>query len=310
MLSAAPVAAESFRLGLPLDCTLGEDCFIEDYVDHDPAPGAQKDFACAFNSRDGHKGTDIALLGFDRIAEGVAVRAAAPGRVLRARDGMADDPEMTGVTEQNACGNAVLVDHGGGWQTLYCHMREGSVADVITPGMDVEAGTQLGLVGLSGQTNHPHLHLAVMKDGEIVDPFAPDTGAACGTEQETLWAEPPTYYRTGLMTAGFSTSIPSLDAVRSGAARVTRAERDAALVVYAHVAYGETGDLLTVSGRGPDGEVFRKEIVLEQPQVSLVQAFGRKAPPGGWSAGDYVGEVLLTRDGIVIAHRFAEVTVP
>ncbi|SDI10031.1 M23 family metallopeptidase [Salipiger marinus] len=308
MLSAAPVAAESFVLHWPLDCTLGQDCFIEDYVDDDPAPGQQRDFACGLNSRDAHKGTDLALISFDLMERGVAVRAAAPGTVLRLRDSMADDRLMTGVTDQNACGNAVLIDHGDGWQTLSCHMKRGSVA--VTPGQTVATGDLLGEVGLSGQTNHPHLHLTVLHNGTEVDPFAPDAALPCGPQEVTLWADPPPYTATGLVTAGFSAKVPDLAEVTSGTARRDSLGATEPLVVYGHVGHGEPGDVLVLSARGPDGaEVFRERMVLEDPQVSLMRAFGRKAPPQGWAMGDYLGEALLTRDGVVIAHRHAHVTV-
>ena len=42
----APAAAGAFDLALPVDCRLGETCFIQHYPDHDPGPAAQ-DFACA-----------------------------------------------------------------------------------------------------------------------------------------------------------------------------------------------------------------------------------------------------------------------
>ena len=72
--SAAPTAAEVPFLALPLDCTLGETCFIEDYVDADPT-FAQHDYTCGLKSRDGHQGTDIALLSENEIDRGVTVRA-------------------------------------------------------------------------------------------------------------------------------------------------------------------------------------------------------------------------------------------
>jgi hypothetical protein len=301
LLAAQPV------LDWPVDCTLGQTCFIEDYVDADPTKGRQGDFACGINSRDGHRGTDIALLSFDEIAEGVAVRASAPGRVLRIRDSMPDDRLMRGVTSQTACGNAVLVDHGEGWQTLYCHLRLGSVA--VSVGQQVKAGDRLGMVGLSGQTNHPHLHLTVLKDGEVVDPFDPDPDQTCGPVQDTLWAETPDYYQTGLVTAGFSDHVPTLDDVRTGAARRDTGARDAPLVVYAHIGYGENGDVLEIEASGPDGQIFERSILIKDPQASVMRAFGKKAPPGGWSRGEYLGEATLLRDGRVIAHRFAHVTV-
>lgn len=307
LISAAPVAAE-ISLALPLDCELGKTCFIEDYVDHDPEQGRQQDFACGYNSRDGHKGTDVALLSFEAIDQGVAVLASAPGVVLRVRDGMEDDRLMRGVTDKNACGNAAIVEHADGWQTLYCHMRKGSVS--VAPGDLVQTGDPLGLVGLSGKTNHPHVHLTVYKDGALVDPFRPDGLNACGDPGPTLWADPIAYTKTGLVTASFSNRVPSMDEVRSGAARRNETSTSEPLVVYAQMAFAQPGDLLTISAIGPDGsQTFLQEVTVETDQVNQMRAMGRKAPAQGWQVGDYQGEALLTRDGVVIAHRFAHVTV-
>ena len=80
--SASLAAAEPFSLDFPVDCTLGETCYIQQYVDHDPGPGA-RDFTCQGLSYDGHKGTDIALPTLAAMAQGVRVRAAAPGIPIR-----------------------------------------------------------------------------------------------------------------------------------------------------------------------------------------------------------------------------------
>lgn len=308
-MACAPVVFAQPVLDWPVDCTLGQTCFIEDYVDVDPTQGRQGDFACGINSRDGHRGTDVALLSFESIAAGVAVRAAAPGRVANIRDSMPDDRLMRGVTSQNACGNAVLLDHGEGWQTLYCHLRQGSVS--VSPGQRVQSGDSLGLVGLSGQTNHPHLHLTVLKDGEIVDPFDPTPDDQCGPAEDTLWSDPPDYIKTGLITAGFASEIPTLDAVRDGTARLESGDPQQPLVVYAHMGYARNGDVLRIEAAGPDGaQIFERTILMKDPKVSVMRAYGKKAPQGGWPTGEYLGEATLLRGDQVIAHRFAHVTVP
>jgi hypothetical protein len=299
-----PGAAQDLTLAWPVDCTLGVTCYIEDYVDADPASARQSDYACGIKSRDGHKGTDIALLSFDHTA---SVRAAAAGTVLRLRDGMVDDRHMPNVTNQNACGNAVLLDHGAGWRTLYCHLKQGSLQ--VEEGQLVDAGTLLGDIGLSGQTTHPHLHLTVYHNGQVVDPFRPDPSAACGPDQPSLWVDPPTYDQSSLITAGFSDGIPALPQVTSGDARRNRLTSSDPLVVYGHAGHAQHGDVLTLSATGPTGEIFQREILLKTPKVSQMQAFGRKAPAGGWPAGEYLGRAQLTRDGRVIAHRFAHVVV-
>ena len=296
------------ELVLPLDCTLGQTCYIEDYVDSDPGPG-QRDFTCGLKSRDGHRGTDIVLQSFEAIKDGVRVLAAAPGRVAAMRDGMVDRAITAGTMEtikNRECGNAVRIDHGDGWQTMYCHMRQGSVA--VRQGDIVAAGTALGLVGLSGLTNIPHVHLTVLKDGETVDPFAPAPANACGAPQEdTLWQDdPPQYHEAGLFTAGFSSAVPSFEEVQSGAARAPEIEADAPLVLHGHVFYAETGDVLEFSATGPEGEVLSHREILRDPQLQLFRAFGRKAPAGGWPTGAYRGYVRLLRGDALIAWRHAD----
>jgi len=42
---ATPAVAQDLRLGLPIDCTLGDTCYIQNYVDNDPSEAAL-DFQC------------------------------------------------------------------------------------------------------------------------------------------------------------------------------------------------------------------------------------------------------------------------
>ncbi len=177
-LTAAPAAAEPLKLDFPLTCTPDLTCWIPNYVDHDPTKGI-RDYACGkatYNGTSGtvsrHKGTDIAIRDLAAMRAGVEVLAAA-GRVAGTRDGMADINlrEAGGLKAPKGkdCGNGVLILHPGGWDTQYCHMRKGSIA--VKKDDRVAAGQPLGLVGLSGATIFPHLHLTVRKDKEIVDPF-------------------------------------------------------------------------------------------------------------------------------------------
>lgn len=107
LLTAAPAMA--FDLGFPMDCTLGDTCFIQQYADRDPGPSAQ-DFSCGPLVYDGHEGTDFALPDMAAMDAGVTVRAAAAGIVKGARDGMPDiligdpkAPRLTGATAAMAC---------------------------------------------------------------------------------------------------------------------------------------------------------------------------------------------------------------
>src|SRR5690606_41727284 len=72
------------ELRFPVDCTPGEDCWIYQYVDTDPGPGA-RDYTCGLRSYEGHKRTDIALADLKSIERGLTVVAAAVGNVLSIR---------------------------------------------------------------------------------------------------------------------------------------------------------------------------------------------------------------------------------
>ena len=94
------------------------------------------DFGCGRQTYDGHKGTDFAIPDEQAMARGVNVLAAQGGTVLRVRDGVVDRRIQTEAdkktVEGTECGNGVVIDHssipnGAGWETQYCHLRQGSV---------------------------------------------------------------------------------------------------------------------------------------------------------------------------------------
>ena len=126
---------------------------------------------CGTSSYNGHKGTDIRLRTVNDIAFGYEVLAAASGVVKAVRDG---EPDMLIVTKKDAervrgkeCGNGVVLAHGNGYETQYCHMKKGSIR--VKSGQRIETGETIGLIGLSGHTQFPHLHLTLRKDGSWID---------------------------------------------------------------------------------------------------------------------------------------------
>lgn len=64
-------------------------------------------------------------------------------------------------------GKAVYVNHGGGVFSSYLHMSE----IVVQPGQAVRRGTVLGLVGSTGVSTAPHLHLGLIVQGTAADPL-------------------------------------------------------------------------------------------------------------------------------------------
>ena len=64
------------------------------------------------------------------------------------------------ISPEEADGNSVILDIGGGNYALYGHFQPGSVR--VKEGDRVRRGDVLGLVGSSGNSLAPHLHFHVM----------------------------------------------------------------------------------------------------------------------------------------------------
>ncbi len=94
-----------------------------------------------------HKGMDIAA------AEGEAVIAPRGGII-----------SATGDYFFN--GQTVIIDHGQGFVTMYCHLSDITVAR----GQAVATGDIIGAVGKTGRVTGPHLHFGTYLNGTAVDP--------------------------------------------------------------------------------------------------------------------------------------------
>jgi murein DD-endopeptidase MepM/ murein hydrolase activator NlpD len=95
-----------------------------------------------------HTGVDIVS------ATGTAVGAAMTGTVRR-------------VGFNPTFGNFVILQHSGGWQTLYGHLARWTVK----LGQKVAQGEKIGELGATGHVTGAHLHLSFFRSGQLVDPL-------------------------------------------------------------------------------------------------------------------------------------------
>jgi hypothetical protein len=289
-------------LALPIACAIGDSCIVQNYVDRDPGEGAL-DYRCGQLTYDGHNGTDIRLIDLAAFERGVPVLAAAPGRVRVIRDAMADvsvrEAGGASVAGREA-GNSVLIEHGDGWQTQYSHLRKGSVA--VRPGDQVTAGRALGMAGLSGNTEFPHLHFEVRHRGQTVDPFGGiEGGESCAPGRRPLWNAQAlrtlAYVPSGVLGAGVSASPPQLADGSIYPRKIERmVETSGAAVFWAQIYGLRKGDVEELRLIAPDGRVLAKRrTAAERNRAQSFAYIGLRRRGAAWPAGTYRGEYALYR---------------
>ena len=114
-----------------------------------PVPGFTN-ISCGYSS--GHKAIDVS--GGGRNMYGAQIVAADSGRVVAA-------------TYHYSYGNYVMIDHGGGYSTLYAHAS--SLA--VSVGQTVTKGQTIAYVGSTGNSTGNHLHFEVRVNGVRQNPF-------------------------------------------------------------------------------------------------------------------------------------------
>lgn len=301
LLWPASAMAKTPRFELPLDCREG--CYVQNFVDRDTSKKYQ-DYRCGVLTYDGHKGTDFRISGIEAMERGVAVRAAASGIVSVARDGLPDVHfKLLGravVTDQGL-GNVVQIDHGGGWQTIYAHMRRGSV--LVKKGQRIKIGQPIGLIGLSGLTEFPHVHFGVKLRGHVVDPYiGPTKTKSCKIRGVPMWNRAALaklqYRRSFVIAAGFANKKLTREAMLYGFGATKRLPTNSRNLLY-HIDFAGiyAGDGYQIRIIGPDGKaIFDKSGVFKKSTAVRLIIGGKSKRKIPWKSGIYRGEFRLFRE--------------
>ena len=297
------LAGEPLMLEMPIRCTPGQDCWLVNYVDSDPSK-AIGDYNCGTASYNGHKGTDIAIIDAAAMRNGVQVYASAAGIVRGTRNDM-EDIDISRIAGRQSvakkeCGNGALIDNGEGWTTQYCHMLKGSV--IARPGNTVVTGQKLGLVGLSGMTQFPHIHLQVRYKGKIVDPFTGIDGKkGCGIGITPLWSAAALaampYQPTAVYNAGFASTAPNANAARDGLyTKKFLTDTAPVIALWSDIFRVQVGDKVIFRITDPEGRtIISHTSTLKKSQARRFSFAGRKRKTTTWSKGTYTGEIRLLR---------------
>jgi murein DD-endopeptidase MepM/ murein hydrolase activator NlpD len=76
------------------------------------------------------------------------------------------DGVVVAANREAGYGNEILVDHGDGIATKYCHLRQ----IYVLVGQEVKRGQVIGVVGMTGRSTGPHLHYEVLVNQAPVNP--------------------------------------------------------------------------------------------------------------------------------------------
>jgi murein DD-endopeptidase MepM/ murein hydrolase activator NlpD len=213
------------------------------------------------------------------------------------------------------CGNGVVLEHDNGWNTQYCHMAKGSIR--VKTGDQVTEGQPIGLVGLSGNTEYPHLHFTVRLAGAIVDPFAFGPALdSCNSGGRSLWASALQarldYRAREILNYGFSAVPPTMELIESGDIKNHPPLRQSgALAAYVRVIGLQQGDEQTLAVQGPDGSLFSEHAspALESNKAQSFTYAGRNRKASAWPPGSYAATYRVTRNGAELLRKTFDIKV-
>lgn len=295
--------AEAAPLMFPLVCEAGQGCFIIGYPDVEKAPDSAKDYACGPATAEGDPFLRIGLPDVATLTLGLFVVAADKGRVIDATDGLPDTVAASKAQIKkgtSVCGNGIVIDHGQGLTTAYCHLRRGSIK--VKNGDVVEKGQVIASAGQSGVALWPQLGFSIQKNGFAIDPITGGSPAeGCGFKARDVVELPEafkTYQPAAIVNLGFSIAPQTAQAVALGKAErfAQIAPSSPSITLWGMVVGLKKGDTVKTTLSDGRGRVFHHQsLVMDKDRDRQLINFGRPRGYAYWRPGTYSGEVVITR---------------
>jgi len=270
-VTAPPGGGDPLVLEWPVPGVEGVDWVINNYVDLQPGSGL-RDYRGGVKTYDGHQGVDIDVPNFRWMDDDHPVVAAHAGEVVAVHD---SEPDRN--TSCVGFWNFVRIRHDDGSVLIYGHLKQGSVA--VPVGQLVAAGDTLGVVGSSGCSTQPHLHLELLgPSGSLLDPF-----------RDGLWASEPAYDPPlELMDLSLKDgSISGLDELKDPEPNATAVTLGGTLGVGLSMSGGAAGDVVRVTVEDGGGSlVYDLTTTFPQPYRHSYWYWNRgplQGAPGTWT---------------------------
>jgi murein DD-endopeptidase MepM/ murein hydrolase activator NlpD len=259
---------------------------IGNFVDQDQTAGNILDYECGPRTYDGHRGIDIVTWPFGWTLmddDEVQIIAAASGVIVLKVDGNGHNSCAPGGTA-----NVVCVQHDDGSVAWYAHMKKFSLTPKLV-GQAVARGEYLGVVGSSGSSTYPHLHLEVHdKFNNLIEPFS---GPCNSMNPDSWWRDQRPYYDSAvnrLMVGDAAVFVPPCPgrAITNEVDALPRGTLGFFTVFYHDLLSGQVGDFKILR---PAGTTFRSWSHASTDPHSAVYGWQRSwnipngAPTGTWT---------------------------
>lgn len=305
----------SVKFAMPIDCEYGKDCYIQNYVDINRSASNQ-DYKCGFLTYDQHKGTDFRVNDIAELLKGVNVLAAADGIVEAARIDQGDFKFIENKLDEikgKECGNGIVIKHADGYSSQYCHMLKNSIT--VKVGDKVTTGQKIGLVGMSGNTEFPHLHITFRKNGNLIEPFTgiiPGNSYNCNDSNQTLnpiWNDETnsklSYIDTAILNFHSTDKVPNKFLARSGKYKENKLDSNSSKVIlWADIMGVKQNDKIKFDINDLDNKnLFTFEKTIDKKYVLYFIYAGKKLEKLNLNKGTYKAKLSVYRDSDEIISK-------